>query len=373
MVKRGTVLYLLTLIVWLGFFGSVADAARVKPSDRVVSWLNVREQPTAGSSVSGKIHPSDSAELIDNLPHWYRVRLDSGTEGFVSKAWAVLIVAPLDQTAPLRVGSWNLKKLGHENHKDYLKVAGVIESTFDVAALIEVKQKDGGHPGYDTLLSELGPGWKGVIVKVPRPNTRSGNSEYYAFVYRPSRVRLCDGWDVPIYTPDNDGRGEDSTPDVFIREPAFECFEAFHGDTVGMDFLLAAYHARWNKGKKAAIEKEVSNLDKVFHAMKSSRPGEMDLFIVGDFNLGDTDINHILGMDSETLGEGSTLNSDGYRTANIYDHFLVYDRIASKEMVGKPKIVDVLKVAATGKEFYMIESDHLPIVTYFNDSGHDDD
>ena len=59
----------------------------------------------------------------------------------------------------LRLGAWNLKKLGHGSSKDYTTVAAVIDSHFDVLAVVEVMQKGGGHPGYDALMIELAPHW----------------------------------------------------------------------------------------------------------------------------------------------------------------------------------------------------------------------
>lgn len=373
-VKMPTFALLLLAVLTGGLFAwSPAFADRVVPSDRVTSSLNVRAHESADSPIVGKMTRAESAELLAGFPYWFQVKLSDGTVGFVSKAWATRIPEMPGQNELLRIGSWNLKKLGHGGQKDIATMARVIDSTFDVAALLEVMQKGGGHPGYDELLSALGPGWKGVVTETPRPNSGSGNAEFYAFVYRPAKAHLCPGWGMPEYAPDNDGSGNESTPDLFSREPVFECFEAGQGNTVGMDFLLAAYHARWEGGNKTAIKGEVGHLGEVFQAMSSARPGEKDLFIAGDFNLGDADIQEALGTDPGTSGSGSTLNSHGELTGNVYDHILVWDRSASKEMIGGPEIINAIHEASSGQAFYTQVSDHLPVVTHFSVMGPDDD
>jgi aconitase A len=47
------------------------------------------------------------------------------------------------------------------------------------------------------------------------------------------------------------------------------------------DFMLAAYHARWENGNTSAIKNEVRHVPRVFEAMRQARPGERDLIIGG--------------------------------------------------------------------------------------------
>ena len=115
----------------------------------------------------------------------YRVRLDDGTVGFISRAWSVKR-EPGGQY--LRSGAWNLKKLGHGEAKDFSLIGQIIKENFDLVAIIEVMQKQHAHPGYDVLMQALGEGWGGLVTDTPRPNTGSGNAEYYAIAYRQSEV-----------------------------------------------------------------------------------------------------------------------------------------------------------------------------------------
>ena len=173
----------------------------------------------------------------------------------------------------LRVGTWNVQKLGHGERKDYGTVARVIEEYFDVVALVEVMQEARTHPGYDNLLMELGLHWKGMVTETPRPKSNAGSAEYYAVLFRENNVGVCQGWEGLVYHRDNDGTQGEEEPDLFEREPGFTCLQSERdGTKTGVDFMLAVYHARWSGGIKRRRE-EVMNLSNVFSAMGEARPG----------------------------------------------------------------------------------------------------
>ncbi|MGE0465341.1 MAG: SH3 domain-containing protein [Steroidobacteraceae bacterium] len=358
----------LIMFFGLAFFSCEALADRVAPSDRVQTGLRIRSDPDVQSTIIGALLPGQSLPLKSSVSGWYEVSLANGDAGFVSKSWARLIpdaAPPIAASAELRLGSWNIRKLGHGDNKNFPLVAEVIESHFDIVAVVEIMQKGGGHPGYDSLISALGQGWNGIVTNQPRPNTSSGSAEFYAILFRPQRVQLCDGWTDLRYAPD-DG-------DVFSREPAFACFVTFTADgSSGFDFLLAAYHARWADGDTVEIQDEVRNLDDVFAAMGATRPGERDLLIAGDFNLVPVDLQETVSRPISTVGTGSTLNSTGAVTSNVYDHLLVFDVTATHEQLEPARVLDVRHVAATNRTFFQTVSDHLPIVARFRIIPDDD-
>ena len=360
--------YLLLLISFL--WACPGLGADVSPSDRVTTRLNVRSEPSTASEIVGKLLPGKTAFFLDDVPHWFKVRLDDGVEGFVSKAWSVK-----REAVSIRLGEWNLKKLGHGEVKDFPLVGRIINENFDLIAIIEVMQKQHVHPGYEALMQVLGDGWEGLVTDTARPSTTSGNSEYYAIAYRTNQVRLCSDWTGGLrYYPDNPGSGFNVGPDRFVREPAFACFEAeFAAGSPGVDFLLAAYHATWADGNEDEIVAEVSNLNDVFAAMSAARPGEKDLLIIGDFNLVPAILHGTMAAADRTEGTGSTLNSQGGRTANLYDHLLVHDEAATAELEGNAVVLDELSQAASPKVFYQTVSDHLPIVVRMRSTGPDDD
>lgn len=349
-------------------FGYVpAYAELVLPSSRVTTSLNVRSAPTTTSAVVEKLLPGNAAVWVNSTTYWHQISLPSGTTGYVSRSWATI-------EADLRLGTWNVKKLGHGSSKDYSMVAGIINENFDILTLIEVMQKGQGHPGYDALLQELGGSWSGIISKTPRPGTAAGDAEFYAILYRPAAVRPCVDGPTLQYFPDNDGSSQGTGADLFVREPAFACFETLSiAGTKGWDFILAAYHATWADGNEDMIVKEADQLSQVFAAMMHARPNEADLIIAGDFNLTPEVLKEHSTAADKTTGTGSTLNSSGARTANLYDHLLVSDSHATSELVLSAQVLDVRKRASTNKMFYKTVSDHLPIVGRFFRNRSDDD
>jgi len=311
--------------------------------------------------------PGDAAVLVDSITYWHQITLLGGATGFVSRSWATV-------EADVRLGTWNVKKLGHGTSKDYSTVASVINENFDILTLIEVMQKGQGHPGYDALLQKLGGSWAGEISETPRPSTTAGDAEFYAILYRPAAVRPCTDGPTLQYFPDNDGSPQGTGPNLFAREPAFACFETVSiVGTKGWDFILAAYHATWADGDEDIIVEEVDQLSQVFAAMKHVRPSEADLFVAGDFNLTPEVLKEHSQAADKTTGTGSTLNSSGARTANLYDHLLVFDSHATSELVMPAQVLDVRKKASTNKMFYKTVSDHLPIVGRFFRNRTDDD
>lgn len=359
-------------VLVLALIGALVTAAPsyaelVLPSSRVVSSLNVRSAPTTSSGVVAKLHPGDAVVLVGPANGWYQVSLRDGATGYVSKAWSSL-------EADLRLGAWNLKKLGHGSSKDYQSIAAVIDANFDILTVIEVMQRAQAHPGYDALLQALGFAWKGVITSTPRPNTTSGNSEFYAIVYRPNVVRPCGDGPALQYFPDNDGGPQSTGADNFVREPAFACFEAVsESGARGWDFMLAGYHATWADGNQHLITAEAAHLSEVFAAMRAARPGEIDLFVAGDFNLTPDILDGVVSASDMTSGDGSTLNSKGDRSGNLYDHLLIFDKNATSELVMGATVLDVRGKVSSNKVFYQTVSDHLPIMGRFVRDKPDDD
>jgi hypothetical protein len=348
---------------------SLARADQVSPSDRVHSRLAVHEAAASNADVRGYLLPGDRVPLVETKGPWRQI-VFQGQAGFVASSYSRVVP---DQVAPdssIRLGSWNLKKLGH-GAKDFAAVAHVIDDNFDVLAVVEVMQKGGAHAGYDELLTTLGPGWSGQLTARPRPNTDSSNSEFYAVLFRNQSVRPCAGWTELRYQPDGDGSATSTGSDVFVREPAFGCFQFGPAQTPSADFLLAAFHATFKGG--TAIDAEVGRLGEVFQTMQEARPGEKDLFIVGDFNRTPPKIAELLpSVADRTRGVGSTLNFTGALTANLYDHVLVFDEQASQEMQGEARVIDVRDVVSDHATFYRTVSDHLPIVVQLRASADDD-
>lgn len=350
-------------------------ADQVTPSDRVETHVRIRADPNSSSEIVGFLNPGQQRPLHSSVPNWYEIELPGGASGFVSKAWTTRIPeTPVVSTAiELRLGAWNIRKLGHGTEKNFTLLAQAINSHFDILAVIEVMQKSGGHPGYEDLMSALGPTWTGMITDNPRPNTTSGSAEFYAIIFRTDRVRACDGWDGLRIHADHDGGASGTGGDLFSREPAFGCFVALRSDnSPGFDFLLAAYHARWADGDILDIHSEVVHLPAVFASMSQALPGERDLLVAGDFNLRPTDLAMVVTEADATVGSGSTLNSAGDITTNLYDHVLLLEPSATTELIQPATILDLRPLAQTRQAFFRTVSDHLPLIARFRVVADDD-
>ncbi|MBK8593274.1 MAG: hypothetical protein IPN77_30000 [Sandaracinaceae bacterium] len=295
-----------------------------------------------------------------------------GEVGVIEEPTSILTSAERERT--MRLCAWNVMKLGHGHTTDLEAVAGVIDTHCDIAVVVEVMQLQGGHPGYDRLVEHL-QGWEGLVTDSPRPRTSSGSAEYYAVVWRSaSGVSVCDGWtDGLVFVDDNDGSGESTESDHFAREPAYVCLEHRRAGVRTTDFLLAAYHATWSDGRHAVIAEEAQQLAQVVESMRSARPGEEDVFVMGDFNLVPDRLAAATELADRTVGTGSTLNREGDITRNLYDHLLVADVTASRELRGYATVLDVRGVVDDPVTFRTTVSDHLPIVVTLSVAGPDDD
>lgn len=73
-----------------------ANADIVIPLDDVKTAVAVRQTASSQSPQVGSLRPGEQAELLGSVPNWHRVKLTSGTAGFVSKRWTrVVPVSPV--------------------------------------------------------------------------------------------------------------------------------------------------------------------------------------------------------------------------------------------------------------------------------------
>lgn len=80
--------------ILLGLTGLAAApllAAEVAPSARVSSAVLVRQGPSTDTAILGRLRPGDRALIVSEISGWYRIELPDGTQGYVSKAWTVVI------------------------------------------------------------------------------------------------------------------------------------------------------------------------------------------------------------------------------------------------------------------------------------------
>ena len=79
MIKKVTILSFVSII--LLFFSPYVYADQVVPSDRVEDHVNVRSHSNSQSDAVGTLRKNETAELIESVPYWHKVKLVDDTEG----------------------------------------------------------------------------------------------------------------------------------------------------------------------------------------------------------------------------------------------------------------------------------------------------
>lgn len=197
------------------------------------------------------------------------------------------------QSNQIRLGSFNIEKLGKEN--DYqVKNAAEILKNYDIVAIQEVmntgtgKDSPIGKDGVEALkkiVSYLGDDWDYVVSSKPNGTASAARSkafntfEYYAFIFRKSKIDLIKDsaylWDEarkPIKELEDQER-------QFDREPFVASFKARNGN---LDFTLITIHAA--APDKGWRKNEIKRLAIVYKAVQDSDPNQNDVFLMGDFN-----------------------------------------------------------------------------------------
>lgn len=197
------------------------------------------------------------------------------------------------QDNQIRIGTFNIEKLGKENEYQAKNAAEILKN-YDIVAIQEVmntgasKTSPLGKDGIEALrrvVSYLGEDWDYVISPEPNGTASAKRSkafntfEYYAFLYRKSKIELISNsahlWDEEK----NPIKGLKDQERQFDREPFIASFRAKNGN---LDFTIITIHAAapgkgWRKD-------EIKRLAVVYDTVQESDPSQNDVFLMGDFN-----------------------------------------------------------------------------------------
>ena len=251
----------------------------------------------------------------------------------------------------VRIGTWNLRRLGHGDKRlDW--VVRVIDRDFDIIALQEVMTEE----GVKELVAML-PGW--AVEISPRPVGTDKYQEWYAVLYRHAHARVTRSFFLG------------DSKDQLIREPFTVCMDVY-----SFDFCLVSAHIVF--GDRAADrDAEIDALGDKLIALRKRDERERDWLLVGDFNrmprAPGWDRLRAAGWDFTLPGRVATsLGKRGY--ASPYDHILVDGRY-SGELEGQSRRVDIIVDPCGGDlDVCRMElSDHAPVVATFRTDGADDD
>lgn len=250
----------------------------------------------------------------------------------------------------LRIGTWNLKRLG-QGEKRLDLVAQVIEQQFDVLAVVEVMNPAALQP----LLALL-PGWSAQVSE--RAVGRSGYFEYYAVLYRTAQSAVTSSGVVA------------DPADEWYREPMVTCLR-----TRAVDYCLVVTHVVYGNtvGPRDA---EIQSLGRLVHGLREGG-AEKDYIVLGDYNRAGSAPGF-----STLRANGWQFNDDGaVRTslgatsyANPYDHAMI-DAGYSREWTGASGRHDIV-ASVCGGSFSLCAasvSDHAPIGVLFDANVADDD
>lgn len=242
-----------------------------------------------------------------------------------------------------RVVSWNLYNFGRTKDDNEIAVAAEVLRDFDLVAVQEVVTSPPGAQAIgklDAALDRTGFEWD---YRISDPTTGDG-TERYAFLWKPSRVRLVgQAW------------LESSLAERIDREPYLARFE--HRKT-GQTFLVASLHAV-PRSKDPA--REVALLDRLHRRYEADH-----VLLLGDFNLDEDDdafdglrrlgYRAVLDDQPTSLRRKRRSGPNGH-LANEYDNIFVE---SGPLRVGRGDILDFTSQFSSLDEARSL-SDHLPV------------
>ncbi|MDP2705502.1 MAG: endonuclease/exonuclease/phosphatase family protein [bacterium] len=199
----------------------------------------------------------------------------------------------LSSTTQIRIGTFNIEKLGKDNPYQ-VKNAAIILKNYDIVAIQEVmntgatKNNPLGGKGIEALqeiVAHLGEDWDYVVSPEPNGTANAEKSkafstfEYYAFLYRKSKIELVKDSAHVWNESENKMSGLNDQERQFDREPFIASFRAKDGN---FDFTIITIHAaspaaQWRKD-------EIGRLVFVYKTVQDSDESQNDVFLMGDFN-----------------------------------------------------------------------------------------
>ena len=246
-------------------------------------------------------------------------------------------------TESIRLATWNLLNFGKSKSDEEIAFIADLLRDFDVVALQEINTGPDGAQAIARLDAELdrrGSQWDYVVSD---PTTGQG-SERYAYLWKPSRVRLAgQAW------------LEASLDDVIDREPFMARFQNKQGS---VQMLVASLHAV-PRAKRPADE--IVHLDELHR-----RYGSDHLLILGDFNLAEShyafDELKQAGFQPVITDQKTSIRmrrKDGEHLANEYDNIFYESASLHTTSSGVVDFTSAFRTLRQAREI----SDHLPVFT----------
>jgi len=339
---------ILSFLFILFVFVSTSFSQRVIPSDAVQNHVNVRASNSAGSEIINTLRPGESAEYIESVPYWHKVRCDNGDEGYVSKRWTHIDDGTSEDEGKdeLVIGSWNIKYFGTCKRLiiDSVSIADIFEK-YDVIVIQEVSSNVCTRP-LNSVVNELkSRGLKYEYLFSGKTGYTRNNPDNRGSLYE----RLGIFWDIDrVEIDDSDGNHHHMHDPIldnhlFRQVPIIADFAV--KSPLGFDFRVVSVHAAYSPAIHEVRAEEFRYINQwLIDQMNDPNNQEKDIFVMGDFNSNpkgqphyfDTIIGNAteyrVAMNEPPLGGEDpikttilvpTSNDPDKLTSPVYDHILI--------------------------------------------------
>jgi len=246
------------------------------------------------------------------------------------------------------IASFNIQVFGESKiaKPQVVEILARVVRQFDIVAIQEVRAKsDSVIPRFVDAVNADGSRYHWIIG--PREG-RTVSKEQYCFLYDMNRIEV-DAGSIGV-VPDPGGKLHRPPMHVRFRTRVIPASKAF-------TFWMVDIHTDPDE-----VPQEIDALVDVFAAMRTARPDEDDVILLGDLNAGPPQF----GRFTKTPGvawavAGVTTNTHRTKT---YDN-LIFDRNATTEYLGRWGVVDLQSTFGLPLDRALEVSDHNPVWAAF--------
>ena len=256
---------------------------------------------------------------------------------------------PGKPTDSVMIASFNIQVFGESKlaKPQVVDVLTKVVRQFDIVAVQEVRAKsDSVVPTFVSKINADGSRYQFVIG--PRLG-RTASKEQYTFIYDSNRIELDPS---SVGTLPNPG-------DKFHRPPLRARFRVrTNPPEAGFSFWLVDIHTDPDE-----VPQEVDALADAFVSMRSFRPDEDDVIVLGDLNAGPPQFGRIKQIPGIGWAvSGVTTNT---RRSKTYDN-LIFDRTVTTEYTGRWGVLDLQDTFHIPLDKALEVSDHNPVWAAFS-------
>jgi len=247
------------------------------------------------------------------------------------------------------IASFNIQVFGTSKlaKPQVVETLAKVVRNFDVVAIQEVRAKSNDViPSFVKQVNADGSHYQYVIG--PRLG-RTNSKEQYTFLYDTNRIQVDTSSVGTMHDPG----------DRLHRPPMFVRFRARVPQAEqGFTFWMVNTHTDPDE-----VPEEVDALADAFVALKTARPDEDDIILLGDLNASPQQFGRIRNLpDINWAVSGTTTNT---RRSKTYDN-LIFQRTATAEYTGRWGVLDLQTTYGLSLKQALEVSDHNPVWAAFS-------